>query len=54
MAVALGGLATLCVLMVLVLYLRKHMSIRLALSLKRFNDNFTPRNKCKIVVTFYQ
>jgi len=53
-AVALGGLATLCVLMVLVLYLRKHMSIRLALSLKRFNDNFTPRNKCKIVVTFYQ
>ena len=53
-AVGVGGLAALGFFMGFGLYLLKKLPKTATQQLARFNENFTPRNKIKVVLTFYQ
>jgi len=52
--VGLGGLAFLALVLLLMMLIRRSISARTIARLRHFNSNFTPMNKLKIVVVFYQ
>ena len=52
--IALSGLVVVGLLILLLLFLRRKMSPQTSNRIKYFNESFTPRNKFKITMTFYQ